>query len=671
MFSAFKIFPSFFQLSEKKPSSIIRELKKEPPWFKEAKKPHSYELFDTLEEEIAARKQSALGLPPSSDKKTEEYFSYFAFGCHGSLKDAQYDVSKLMKAFLKTQGFSKDQKAVREELKIDFPFPIRSLPIEAQVTPSFAIVTGDNLYKNGANHPNDKAFNLAFHNIYDPSLIYFTVLGNHDCNRHKLSIGAKGISIAMNEVAHTYLNSNGLYDPKKYKYLSQPYINLKTLKEKNCQWFMPSPFYEITYKGTTFLMMDSNHIGADFIEYKKLLEKLKIAIAEKDHIVETFCKNAYPVDSVEHAQGIREIEGNDIDIKNLTEQLENNQAFWLEQAFSRHPNTRKSLVWHHPIFTPSKRSKNIDTSQYLDENQLNELEKLEICTTKDYSTILKEILIQLKIPETIETIADQIIPDKKDLPSTPENKDPVIPTTNLITSPASVITQLDSHYCAHEHMQLISKDEHIFQIICGGGGGDAEKKPIRQFDKIKDILGVTSHGFTLMTKNNFKEKVIYAEQITTEGKYHCFSNKHMEPVFNFNHFKPQKEAKMYPAIRLLLLTACHKYLASLQAFSTCFIKKNDSVPLALDLINKLNNPVPTKLNTLFDAISLLPKDCALMPYINSQKESILQLMVKEGAPLPAVLVSYEMEQSKEIEISTNEDIPLIDLTQISSHFSRG
>ena len=101
----------------------------------------------------------------------------------------------------------------------------------------------------------------------------FIVLGNHDHNlRSYIGVNpSEGIAVASNEVMHTYLNAEGKLDPAKIKYLSQSFLNLKTLLEGKYQWFLPNRFYEFTYKDKTFLMLDSNHIGEDFIEYKYII----------------------------------------------------------------------------------------------------------------------------------------------------------------------------------------------------------------------------------------------------------------------------------------------------------------------------------------------------------------------------------------------------------------
>src|SRR5690242_3086678 len=134
-----------------------------------ANTPHSYELFDTIEEEELARKKS-LSAKPSDEKK---HFSYFLFGCHGSRTEAQKKVARWMKGFVTTEGYSKDQKKVQAELKIHSPFPTRTLPVDKQTRPSFAIAAGDLIYTDGAKSINDKIFKESFYDIYSLLLIYF------------------------------------------------------------------------------------------------------------------------------------------------------------------------------------------------------------------------------------------------------------------------------------------------------------------------------------------------------------------------------------------------------------------------------------------------------------------------------------------------------------------
>ncbi|MBV8801438.1 MAG: hypothetical protein JO131_00460 [Gammaproteobacteria bacterium] len=635
MFTSFNLFNSFRAKPEKKPlipagyPCSLLDL---------ANKPHSYELFDTLNEEKLARASLEIEEKKETiaeEKKSEDY-SYFLFGCHGSLKQAQFDVANGMKAFLASNGFSeeqkilkKEQKSLNKDFKSSFSPPIRTLPCDKHTMPSFAIVTGDNLYTDGASSPNDVAFKNGFHDVYDQSLIYLLVLGNHDCERHKLSTITnknralsknEGISIGANEVAHTYLNSQGQFDQAKYDYLNQPYISLEKLAELKCQWFMPSRFYEVTYKNTTFLMLDSNHIAIDFLEYHDLLAKLKQAKTELDQESIKLVESA--IDSVEQTQADKAIQGLHKEIEKLTYAIENNQAYWLEQAFIRHPNTRKVLNWHHPVFTPSKRSDpaHNDTLQYLREEEVKALEKLGISTT-NFSTILKDILVRLKIPETVEQLLLR------------DNQDPF---------DQSVINGIDEINCAHEHMQLISNDKlenetGAFQFIAGGGGGSAEKHPIRQYDNIKNILFNESYGFGFVTLNSNPEEKIYAEIFSTNGQYGCFTNKNLEPVFDLSYLKPSTDKKVYKPVRALLLEACYQFL---NKFNPLQNSAKTDVEFTLSLIKELNNPRPTSLTTLFDKLLNLPPETGLMPFVEGKMEEIIKCMMSEGVSLPTFVCHF-------------------------------
>lgn len=661
MFTSLKLF-SALRTPEKKPILLPPEF---PSLLDLANTPRSYELFDTYQEELLARAQFTLGaLNETLVEEKPENYSYFLFGCHGSVKEAQRSVAKAMKTFLETEGFSPEKKP-SEELKINFPLPKRTLPSNKQTKPSFAIVAGDNLYTDGAYSPNDKAFKNGFYDIYGQSrndLIKLHVLGNHDCNIHKLAIGARGLSIAVNEIAHTFLNSEGAFDTKRLKYLEQRFISLEFLTKNNYHWFLPSRFYEVTYKGTTFLFMDSNHIALDFLEYHKLLAKLKLEVIELDK--ETLNSTSFPFDSVERSQANMAIAGLKIEIEKLMIQIENNQAYWLEQAFIRHPDTRKVLIWHHPVFTPSKRSesKHNDMLQYLNQNpleaknQLDSLEKLGICT-KNYSTILKTILIRLKIPKTKQTLLEKIRDSKS--PSLCQ----------------SVISGIDVFHCAHEHIQLISNNklEHetgVFQIIAGGGGGDAELDPIRKYNKIRDILFHESYGFSVVTLNSKPQNEIYAEIFSLKGPYACFSNKSLDPVFDLSDIKPIKDQKVYKPIRALLLQACHEYIDSFVLSPSSY--KTD-VNLTLSLINTLNNPRPTSLTALFDKVESLPSKCGLMPYIHSKMQHIIQHMIFESVPLPTFVCSFYQPDSAQKELFLKEKsstLPLVDLNISTREFSK-
>jgi hypothetical protein len=632
------------------------ECKLIPPsfWLELTNTPRSYELFDTEAEEITARaqhaeKKNASPATPSQQERSKDHlagspdkkfdkeaklstqtslpYSYFLYGCHGELSPEQFEVAKWMDAFLSTQGYNHNPKKSAAELKLKAPLPERTLVSAKQTLPQFAIVTGDNLYTNGASSPNDNIFNRCFHDIYTKKNIYFHVLGNHDCNRHRMSTLfnlTRGISVAANEIAHTYLNSRGEYEPAKLAYLSQPFISLETLSKNNFHWFLPSRCYEFTYKGTTFLMLDSNHIGEDYIEYQDIINKIKLLVIEKNKCMMKPASLTTQNKIAEH----------DISIAKLSKKLETNPAYWLEQAFIRHPQTRKVLVWHHPIFTPGKRSEEIDTPYYLDRESLRKLAEYGININDDYSTLLKTILIRLKIAKKIEPIERKI-------------------ATELLTgrknTGETVIAHIDALHCAHEHLKLISnnrivnQDTGVFQIIAGGGGGKGYELYIHKYDHARDIGFHTSFGFDVVTLSDNPKTEIHVEAFNINGEYWHFTDHSLEPVFNFKYLEHEKDKNAYLQIRTILLDACYSYFNfRSQPRKSAFEHHGKAgITRALNMLNVLNNPIPTSFEPLFKLITSCPPDCKLMTYIKPEIPNIIDTLIAAELETPAALKAYQ------------------------------
>jgi hypothetical protein len=625
-----------------------------------ANTPRSYELFDTLAEEIEAKTKYIQELEnkknQEKDQKDErdnkenkakekqeekleskikeekdEYYSYFLYGCHGSGNEDQQKVADWMKAFLESKGFAEHNENINKDFKID-AFPERMLSREMQSLPRFAIPAGDLGYDDGMNSPNDPSIKRVFYAIYSMFLIYFQVLGNHDCNRHQKSYihssasrflfnffpAIRGIEVAANIIAHTYSNSEGLYDPSRFDYLTQPYINLETLLKNKYQSFLPSRCYEFTYKGTTFLMMDSNHIGDDFIKYHDFLEKIKLivlsTIAENE-------KLSNPDISPEEKQRVEQATAkNDSSINQLFEEsmMKDNPAYWYEQALIRHPHTRKILVWHHPIFTPGKRALDYKELYYYFDNPGTQFPALKNYFKKyglpidnclqDLSTVLKNILMCLKMSPTKETIQERVLAEIKGTVSNRKNG----------------LAMIDALHCAHQHFKMVSKEDGIFQIISGGGGGDKLDMEVKTVDKLKNVALLTkTYGFDLITLSSDPKKEIYAEIFNTKGEYWLFNNKSLEPIFNFKHFPSEQYANCYKEIRLLLLKACHQCLntpAAAQEFSH-----------ALELIDKLNESIPKDVDSLFKFMRSCPP--LLGSLIEKKMKKINDSMLEHGVTL--------------------------------------
>lgn len=646
MFSSDKVL-AFFSCATKP----AEETKSAEFWEKITNTPHSYELFDTRAEEISAREKS--GLESKIETKSSQDCSYFLYGCHGDLTTQQFEVAKRMKSFLETKGYTKETKEAQAKFEFKNSLPERAISSNNQVMPKFAIVTGDNLYKSGAKSPNDDIFKRCFHDVYSKLLIYFTVLGNHDCNLDWSSnpLVIYGIQRAANEIAHTYLNSDGQFDQSKYDYLNQPYINLERLLEEKYHWFLPSRFYDITYKGNTFLMLDSNHFAVDYLKYREICTNIKKTLEEINTESKKISSTTDAKIETEVNQKINILK---TEITSLSKRLKNNQAYWLEQAFVRKPNTRKILVWHHPVYTPGKRSEKIDSLHYLSSAQLLELKENGITVDKDYGTILKDILTQLTIPRTNETIENKIL----------ESMNPAA------TKRESILSHIDAIHCAHEHFKLIYNDKtaendtSIFQVISGGGGSINKEKNLRKSDKMRNIPVHTEYGFDLVTLSNTPAFSIIVELFNIYGEYWCFDNRSTTPSFNWKNFKPENEIEAYKQIRLLLLDACYQYFDFRATPATSFFSPHGEKGLsrAIHLINTLNNPLPRDLSSLLQLITSYPEDSKLMSFINEQIQDIIGVMLSANISIPAALQVYliqedEMTESNELDLN-NEQVLL-------------
>ena len=191
-------------LPEKKEEASAQE--KLPNWIEEANTPHSYFLFDTLEEEKIAREQKLTHemLNEIKENKQDKKTQYFAFGCQGELSQEQKEVAALMNEIID------DERG----------------------NPSFVLGCGDNVYKNGAQRPDDPAIRACFDEIYLKyphlkDIPFFMGLGNHCHNYHRVAMGESGVKIAANQVWHTYLDSKDQFDKKNLIIYTNPILVLK------------------------------------------------------------------------------------------------------------------------------------------------------------------------------------------------------------------------------------------------------------------------------------------------------------------------------------------------------------------------------------------------------------------------------------------------------------
>lgn len=342
------------EITDKKDEDKIQEKSPLPvDIIKLANTPKNYVIHRTLKQRLAIEDKLKL-----DEKSNHKPINILCFGCHGNL-----DLKARLVAEQLAQAVEKDQIL-------------------------FIIVTGDNIYPKGVSSPFDKKFISYFYDKYlnkFPALkkkCFFIALGNHDHNlRNYIGVNPdEGIAVAANEVAHTYLNESQEFDPEKLKYLSQKYIDLETLNE-NYHWMMPSRFYALHHQesNTEFFFLDSNTYLHEYSELQKLNTQIenvkqKIEFAENE-IKKINESKEMEGDYKKYILQIYEtlISTNKETIEKLLADRESNQAYWFKKSYQMHPETRKIIIQHHPLYTVGKRAKESDANLYLTDQEIAEL----------------------------------------------------------------------------------------------------------------------------------------------------------------------------------------------------------------------------------------------------------------------------------------------------------
>lgn len=324
-----------------------------------ANKPKNYILHRTEKQRIAAESKTEL-----KEREKIEYkpVKILCFGCHGNL--------------------DQNAKIVAEQ--------IAEAAAKDQVV--FIIVTGDNMYPKGVSSPRDPKFASYFYEKYVnkyPSLhkkCFFVILGNHDHNlRNYIGVEpAKGIEIASNEVAHTYLDQESKFSREKIQYLNNTHIDIETLEKEDYHWVMPSRFYTIYQpeSNTDFFFLDSNTFLHDYLQLqiinhsiKNLEQENELAISQMkqlqstkkiDDISQEYMLEIYEAMLAENKQKLQK----------LLNQKNDNQAYWFKKSYTLNPSAKKIIIQHHPVYTVGKRAEHSDAKLYLKDDEVAELKTL-------------------------------------------------------------------------------------------------------------------------------------------------------------------------------------------------------------------------------------------------------------------------------------------------------
>ncbi|HEX2548596.1 MAG TPA: metallophosphoesterase [Gammaproteobacteria bacterium] len=454
-------------------------------WVKHANTPKSYILHQAVEEK----------------KNHVKPFTILCFGCHGEdTVNAQLVAEKIAEV------------AEKDEVL-------------------FIIVTGDNFYPKGVSSPDHKNFEMLFEKkfLQFPALknkIFFMVLGNHDYNFRNFSgIHQKtGIEIAANEIAYTYLNQHKEFDPNKEKYLTNKFLNLSTLAQKNFHWVMPSRFYKIYSPEcqTEFYFLDSNTYLCDYLALLELNNSIQKIEKKLNQIKNDFDRS--PIERVlNQKKKIRCM----------------NQVYWLQQAMQKRSYTRKIIIQHHPLLTVGKRDEDSDASHYLKNTEI------------------------LKLIDILAISSDQLLKlNYNDLLKKSFEKDGIL-------AKIDVLIHSHDHASSFYNSSEFTEDNKILkkgfcQLNVGGGGGQFQN--MKKFSNIRHIPIYSGYGCSSMTIN--KDEIIFriynvkSKELLdwhSQGKNWVFSNNSNLPVFDWRSFVTPEEKPFYLQVRHCILEGCYQY----------------------------------------------------------------------------------------------------------------
>lgn len=282
-------------------------------------------------EEVGPRVYELVGL--------KDELRFFVLGCQGMGDNSQQQVAQLMH----------DKVSESPEKK-----------------PDFILFLGDNIYKFGAKDPQDLGFIKYFYNIYHKSELGsikgipgFTILGNHDENRHKQSFLAPnwphGKAAGLNQTAHTYIPQ--AYSAKIFNSVAE-LKKLFSQEKLSCNelplWNMPYYFYSLIAGKLQFFCLNSNSLVKDYLE-------LKLAESDKNKLQDLTRKGT-------------------------------NQTLWLRENWQKARDAGRTiaLALHHPFKTQGVRAfRNFyDTKQYLSYDDVKNLNGILHSNTESYNELL-------------------------------------------------------------------------------------------------------------------------------------------------------------------------------------------------------------------------------------------------------------------------------------------
>ncbi len=519
-------------------------------WIKHANTPKSYILKPILEDK----------------KHHSKGFTILCFGCHGEDSiNAHLVAAKIAEV------------AEKDEVL-------------------FIIVTGDNFYPKGVSSPNHKKFETLFENKFlkYPSLknkVFFIVLGNHDYNfRNFAGINhISGISVAANEVAHTFLNQAGDFDPQKEKYLNQKKLDLDYLSKKNFQWFLPSRCYKKYSEeaNAEFYYLDSNAYLRDYLKLEKLNASIQVLETTLASITNEFDRG--PLERIiNHKKKLRKI----------------NQVYWFNRSIQKRPDVRKVVIQHHPLLPVGKRYFDSNIKLYLDDDEILNLVEIfgiecEELNKVNFNHLLKKSFEKSGILEKID-----------------------------------VLIHSDDHASALYNSSVFSKDGKVIkkgfcQLNVGGGGGEFQN--IKNFSDIRQILIYSGYGCCSVTF--YKDEIIFRiYNIKSEnpldwhsqGKSWVFSNKSLTPVFDWSQFLNVLEKELYLQLRGLILEAIYDYFDAYEQYKkdkNTFVRSvSEKLGLfgaegrnrGMLLIGLVNNPKPISISAMLSEVCNVLKGSTLL-----------------------------------------------------------
>ncbi len=333
-----------------------------------------------------------------------------AFGCHGDGIEHQQPVAAALQKLFE-RGIAENKENLPKKPASDKTMLIatslhnRNIPGYRQMfaeqqkkeaanpadyafrgIPDLVFLLGDNAYTYGSNAPTDPVMNECFRQAYIKNkdcpllnqTLYVVIGGNHDskyCKQVSLTPfydpekpGADlGVNRLMNQIAYTYITHDEkgfqqfntdldtlLNSPPTAQEVADGYreLDMDDLLSKNCHYLQLRRFYSLIIEDHQYFCIDSSDFPRDFLAYKRLkkqLSQLDPALAE-----------------------------NAVLIKDINQQLKNNQAYFLAEESKKALAAGRTMILatHHSVVTDGSRHHKDDRKIYLSKNEMEELTKI-------------------------------------------------------------------------------------------------------------------------------------------------------------------------------------------------------------------------------------------------------------------------------------------------------